>query len=565
MVRPTLSQARGWRPEALRELADAWDTAAGRLQSALDQVGAPPNGQGSTLAAAAEKWDVITRSATGSARTLVGAAVVARGGADSIGAARERVVRVVESAERLGFHVRDDGTTTAPAQGPELLPLLTGPAASELLSCRATELTVVIGTALDELGTADADLAHKLSAAFGSGGGTATMTRPAGVSTAGGVVAGWPTMAQDRITEQISAMTPEQRRLLITGAPQQVGNTDGVPWELRVAANRINITDAILAERRTVDRPVEDKIRAVVAERYGARWDRISLERARQSIAADPTRRAAAVADHDRIANRRITFYQGLLADAPDPVTGAARPRQILAFDPQRAELVELTGDLNTASSVGVLVPGHGTTILDSAKNTETVRRFVAAGGGDVAMITYLGGPFPTGGLWNAANPAYAEQMAPRLVAFSEDVDRTVDRVGAATGRSIAVTYLGHSYGGSILGTAEREGLTADRTVYVEAAGAGVGVFRPSDWHNRNPGVQRYSMTAPLDPIELFQGLPLGPHGADPDQMPGVVRLATGRRSDGSAMAGLPAHGDVLDEPSDAWHRLLEVITGRHH
>ncbi len=180
-------------------------------------------------------------------------------------------------------------------------------------------------------------------------------------------------------------------------------------------------------------------------------------------------------------------------------------------------------------------------------------------------MITYLGGPFPTGGLWNAANPAYAEQMAPRLVAFSEDVDRTVDRVGAATGRSIAVTYLGHSYGGSILGTAEREGLTADRTVYVEAAGAGVGVFRPSDWHNRNPGVQRYSMTAPLDPIELFQGLPLGPHGADPDQMPGVVRLATGRRSDGSAMAGLPAHGDVLDEPSDAWHRLLEVITGRHH
>ncbi len=224
---------------------------------------------------------------------------------------------------------------------------------------------------------------------------------------------------------------------------------------------------------------------------------------------------------------------------------------------------MELTGDLSAASNVGVLVPGLNTTILDSATNTETARRFVAAGGGEVAMITYLGGPFPTGPVWNAASPHYAQQMAPRLVAFSEDVNRTVDNVGAATGRSIAVTYLGHSYGGSILGTAERDGLTADRTVYVEAAGTGVGVFHPSDWHNRNPDVRRFSMTAPLDPIELVQGLPLGPHGADPDQMPGVVRLPTGRRSDGSVMAGLPAHGDVLDEPSDAWHRLLEVITGR--
>ena len=562
MVRPKVSQARGWRPEALRELADAWDAAAGRVQAALDQAGGPPNGQGSTLAAAAEKWDALSRSATGSARTLVGAAVVARSGAELIAAARGTVVREVESAERLGFHVRDDGTTTPPAQVPELLPLLTGSAAPELLSCRATELTVIIGIALDGLGTADADLAHKLSAAFGSGGAAAEMTRPAGVSNAG-VVAGWPTMAQDRIAEQLAAMAPEQRRRLVAGAPQQVGNTDGIPWELRIAANRINITDAILKERRTIDRPVEDKIRAVVDERYGLRWDRINLERARQSIAADPARRAAAIADHDRMANRRIVFYQGLLADAPDPVTGAARPRQILAFDPERAELVELTGDLNTASSVGVLVPGLNTTILDSARNTETVRRFVAGGGGDVAMITYLGGPFPTGPVWNAANPSYALQMAPRLVAFSEDVNRTVDNVGAATGRSIAVTYLGHSYGGSILGTAEREGLTADRTVYVEAAGTGVGVFQPSQWHNRNPNVQRYSMTAPLDPIQLVQGLPLGPHGADPDQMPGVVQLDTGRRSNGSVMAGLPAHGDVLDEPSDAWHRLLEVITGR--
>jgi hypothetical protein len=148
--------------------------------------------------------------------------------------------------------------------------------------------------------------------------------------------------------------------------------------------------------------------------------------------------------------------------------------------------------------------------------------------------------------------------MAPRLVAFSEDVER---RAGA-----IPVTYLGHSYGGSILGTAELFGLTADRVVYIEAAGAGVGVHDPSDWHNRNPAVLRFSMTAPGDPIGLVQGIPLGPHGADPDEMPGVIQLDTGRRLTGAPMAGPSAHSDVINEPSDAWHNILAVITGdREH
>ena len=131
--------------------------------------------------------------------------------------------------------------------------------------------------------------------------------------------------------------------------------------------------------------------------------------------------------------------------------------------------------------------------------------------------------------------------MAPRLVAFSEDVDRTVD----ATGRPIAVTYIGHSYGGSIVGTAEALGLTADRTLYVAAAGAGVGVDDPGDWHNRNPDVLRFSMTAPGDFIEAVQGIPGGPHGADPDEMNGVIRLATGilrRRSVGGRPTGAQRH-----------------------
>jgi hypothetical protein len=374
------------------------------------------------------------------------------------------------------------------------------------------------------------------------------------------IVAGWPPMSQDRIAGQIAGLTPAQKQQLIDSMPAQVGNTDGLPWEMRIAANRINIADAITIERRTVDLPEEDKLRRVAIQGL----DPASAERVWVAVHADPRLRAAAIAAHDAGANQRIAFYQSLLAEVPDP-TGRGRPpadRQILAFAPDRSSLVEFTGDLRTADSVGVLVPGLNTTIAGSAADAETVRRFVAAGSGRVAMITYLGGPFPAGdpltGVIAAADPHYATDMAPRLVAFSEDVNRTVD----ATGRAIPVTYIGHSYGGSILGTAESAGLTADRTIYVEAAGAGVGVHDPGDWHNRNPDVVRFSMTAPGDPIEIVQDLPFSPHGADPDEMPGVIRLETGRRLDGSVMSGLPAHSGVLNEPSDAWRNILGVITG---
>ena len=98
--------------------------------------------------------------------------------------------------------------------------------------------------------------------------------------------------------------------------------------------------------------------------------------------------------------------------------------------------------------------------------------------------------------------------------------------------------------------------------MYVAAAGAGVGVDDPGDWHNRNPHVLRYSMTAPGDLIQAVQGIPGGPHGADPDEMAGVIHLATGHYDDGRVMGGWGAHSDVLNSPSDSWRNILAVITG---
>jgi hypothetical protein len=512
--RPTVTQAEAWRPESLRDVAEAWDRAALDLQAIVDAVlrgvrgvaGSRDVWTGSAAEAARQRAVTMEAGGAAVARALITAAVAARDGAVQIASAQADVLATLKAARAEGCVVGDDGRVSA-ADPPALLIALSGgdPAvAREVQALRAEDLTHRLGDALDRLGAADADAAADVEEAFASPVVRAAATVPAGTSG-------------DSIAGQIAAMSDEQRDRLIDEFPSQVGNTDGVPWDIRARANRINIAQAILDEPR--DGPD---------------------------------------------ALRRIAFYQDLLREVEDPATGQRVDRQILAFDPARSVLVEFNGNLAAAKGVAVLIPGMNTTVEGSAANTATARRFVSATHGEVAAITYLGGPFPQGGnlvasLAEAADPRFALDMAPGLAAFSVDVDRTVD----ATGRQIPVTYIGHSYGGSILGTAEALGLTADRTLYLAAAGAGVGVDEPDDWHNRNPDVLRFSMTAPGDVIEFVQGLPGGPHGADPDEMPGVIRLATGRYDDGRPMAGPRAHTDVIDcQASDSWRTILAVITG---
>ncbi|GFG54966.1 alpha/beta hydrolase [Mycolicibacterium agri] len=519
MTRPTVAQAQAWRPDALLETADDWDAAAADLQSRLDAAfervaKSKEFWTGSAGDNARRNAEAIAAAGALVTRCLITAAVAARDGSGQLTSARNDVMAVVNTARAEGFAVGDDGSVTGGAASP-LVALSGGSsqAAAEMLTTR-------IAAALDRLGAADADTAHDIVEALTPAQAPPVPTLPTGAGPVplADVVAGWSAIGQDRIAAQIAGMAPEQRQRLIDEFPKQVGNTDGVPWPMRIAANRINIAQAIADERR--------------AERPGSR--------------------------------ERIAFYQGLLAEVDDPArTGRRIDRKILAFDPDRSSLIELNGDLATAKSVAVLVPGMNTTLQGSGENTKTARRFVSATRGEVATITYLGGPFPRGdniaeGLIDAADPRYALDMAPRLVAFSEDVDRTVD----ATGRKIPVTYIGHSYGGSIMGTAEVFGLTADRTLYLAAAGAGVGVDDPSDWHNRNPDVLRFSMTAPGDLIQLVQGSPTSPHGADPDDMPGVIHLDAGHYDDGRLMAGPQAHGDIINVPSDSWRAILAVITG---
>ncbi|MGK2882061.1 MAG: alpha/beta hydrolase [Mycobacterium sp.] len=574
---PTVTAATAWSADSLLRAAEGWEQAATDLQNEVDGVVSGVDSTqdfwtGSAADNMRDRIHTVTGAGMQLTEAMLTAAVEARQGAERIEVAGTAVTTLVDRAYRMGCMVADNGTVSPPAIPPAEAVVRVGgdlELARRFMDGWCAHRSLAIAAALQTLGDTDTDVAQRIDAAFASPGARTVTTATGWSIPPADVVAGWAALSQDRIAAQIAALTPAQRHQLVTEFPHEVGNTDGVPWDMRTEANRLNIADAIVEQRRLLEQSEDDKLLALVREAFPD-WSPGSAHGAAAllltNLLVNPTMRRQAVTRYDDAVNRRIEHYTGLLGTVPDPTgqSTTAVDRQILAFDPPRSSFIELTGDLATADHIGVFVPGVNTTVMGSASNLETTRRIVEAGEGDIAMLTYLGGPFPDADTWdeyaNAADPHYATEMAPRLVAFSEDVNRMADSLG----REVSVTVIGHSYGGSILGTAESMGLTADRTLYIAAAGAGVGVDDPSDWHNRNPDVVRYAMTAPGDWIEYVQGVALGqgPHGADVDDLSGVVRLETGDYADGTPLQGWDAHSDIVNEPSGAWDNMLAVIAG---
>ena len=221
--------------------------------------------------------------------------------------------------------------------------------------------------------------------------------------------------------------------------------------------------------------------------------------------------------------------------------------------------MIEVVGELGPdTEAVAVYVPGTGTNLDMSHVNTDVAVDLVEAGGGRLAVVTFLDGEFPQDIMADAGNPRFADAMAPRLVRFCREVDRVmeIECPGAA------LTVVGHSYGGRIVGTAERLGLRADRVIYAESPDLGVGVAGPSDWRSPGP-VRRYSLTAPGDPVELLQvRFGLRQCGSHSDLGGGAARLDTGYFADGSPVYGTRGHGGVFDRDCGAFRAMLTVMLG---
>ncbi len=357
------------------------------------------------------------------------------------------------------------------------------------------------------------------------------------------------------VQQATAALSASARRRFALLFPRLAGSLDGLALADRVAANRVLVTAALDAElerrgavlARLDDRENHHDPLDLLADEAGRLWDWIDGTPPVNTFVADFDGDAGnAIVGSDA----RIALYRSVLS----------ADRQVLTFDEHGdGVFVELFGAVGPRTrDVAVLVPGTGIN-LSSYHQWAGVARDFQAGADDLAVIAWMGDDFPDT-LTAAAGGSLAEHAAPRLRDFMAGLD---------TPSITRSTVLGYSYGGAVVGGAEREGLVADRVLHVESAGAGAGVTQLNDYAG---GVGRhYTMTAPGDPIRLVRGIHVGGlgHGDDPEQMPGFVRLPTGCYSaddpehPGEPIHGLSAHWDVFSRGSTAWESMRSVMIGR--
>jgi Alpha/beta hydrolase len=340
-----------------------------------------------------------------------------------------------------------------------------------------------------------------------------------------------------------------------------LGNLDGIPYDVRVKSNTIAITAAV--DRATADKTGLEARLAALQAQLPTTQDLIAGSRAYGSVgdwdavAQTKTQLATIEATLDRYNKYLHESTDGFDANGTrTKITG----HQVVVFDPDHGRFAEIVGSLSARTkNIGVLVGGTGTNLTGMPGEYGRADEFVRAAwpSGSLTMITYLGGPMPQS-IPEAVNTQYALDAAAGLRDFAAGIDRP---------DGVKVTVLGHSYGGSVVGAAEHVGMKVERVLQVESAGAGPGVSGVQDY--AYPDTPRYSMTAPGDLIGLIQGVSAGPvgHGADPDELAGVVRLETGlidnSNRSSALVEGVSSHSAVFTRYSTAWTNMLDVLTGQ--
>ena len=343
------------------------------------------------------------------------------------------------------------------------------------------------------------------------------------------------------IRAAFAGMSPEDQQKVALLYPEVVGNLDGAPLPVRMIANRVKVGIALDDERATRARRLPPQ--------PGLRGPREGRRRQREEDRAlrEPALRGA---------------------PEPDLQAGTGRPEtmghQVLFFDGSGdGRIAEMWGTLDAnTKNVGVFVPGTTADMTNFANDSNKMRNVAMADPNrDTVMVTWLGTDLPDDVVKDAPFNHYAEEGGPRLRDFVWGLDIPADK---------RVTAIGHSYGGAVVGVADREGLEVDQVLHIASAGAGKGVDSVDDYPSGST-TKRYSMTAPGDTIGMVQGTGVGRlgHGADPDEMDGVVRLDTGRFADddkdhpGEMIEGPSSHSAVTrPNGSTAWQNIVGVVTG---
>ncbi|MFD3594649.1 hypothetical protein ACFWU5_18160 [Nocardia sp. NPDC058640] len=548
-MRPTIPQLDTWNLDGLHRAAEAARANADAVSSSVDDcsraVSAAGSWHGQTKDAAARRIDEEVDHGYEVRTVLLRIADDAADACAGLKHAKTYVLDQKNLAVTQGFTVADDGRVTH--SDPE-----------KEGAAGVFQLNLFSG--LDEIERLDSLFGARLRESVGDLG--AMRDGQPDITLADGSI-----RDPDAVAIQLASMSPDERAVFLAGlsaeaqrqvviaAPEKVGNLNGVPFAMRIDANEINIRNALTQEKAKPNRD-ESRVKQLEA-----------------MLSPIPNPEGVGVPDEPPVATGPEATPRLDMVD-----------RKFVMFSTEgNGRMIEMVGDMKSgAPGVGVYVPGTSTNLNGSGSNHVAAWNLADQTNGPIFL--YMEGDFPqslTGLSDGAPSPGFAADMAPRLVDFGREIDREV----AASAPGTPVSYVGHSYGGSIVGSAEQLGLRADRVLH--ASSAGTGVF-DGGWNNPNANVQRYSMTAPGDLIGVVQSYPEGgltipggihlpgnPHasevlGGDPDEVPGVTRLDTGfygKNIDGHTVGevvfGSDGHGKYWDDPaSTAFQNIVGVIAG---
>jgi Alpha/beta hydrolase len=293
------------------------------------------------------------------------------------------------------------------------------------------------------------------------------------VRSLAGVEHGTSKVQQERIQDYFATLPKEVTDWLVTREPDLIGNLRGVPPELRTAANT-------LAIRRELD-----SLPTVPGDvRQTEMLEQLLQPRVTNTWNPDGTERREEV------------------------------PRQFIHFDPRGpGEVVEVIGDLRTAQTVAVFIPGMRTGLHNYAKFLDDVLHTRAAAGEEnIAYVVWQGYHSPRG--LGGLRSDWAEKGGRALLDTRHELGLLM-RPGAE------LVFVAHSYGTVVTGKAISMGMTGDRFMFMGSPGVDWNIGKFSDLDPARP-MRAWAMKAAGDFVP-----PSSWHGTPPDRWPDVVPLST--------------------------------------
>lgn len=511
----TLAQVRTWQPGAVASIADAVTTRRRDLLAAQDtfDAAAPPS-----------SWIGQAAAAAGAAHRQLGAglqdlAAELTGVIGALDAAAEDLTTILADLEDALAYARGQGCR---------VDLVSGMVHADDDDAPVEQVAARLGQVLQAAAQADSTLARALRAAAATLGLTGPDAQEPAVSPPP------PRGTEKDAARWWNSLDPAAQQYVLDHHPDWIGNLDGVPGWARDEANRILVPQ--------------------YRKELSAEYDRLLDLALRTPQSPYFFTRAGAVQK----------MLDGL--DQIDAVLDRGG-RQLLTLDisgDHELRAAVAVGDVDTADSVGVFVPGFTANVRDSLAGydssmaaladlaaTESLRQGNVQ---SIATVTWLGYEAPQADM-GLLLPSRSVLSASSAEAGAADLASFLRGVEASRDTPAHTVPIGYSYGSTVTGHALQEHTGADAAVVLGSPGIGTDTVDDLTV----PEGSTYMIEARRDVVA-----DTGWFGRDPSHMDGMTGLSARQEDvDGTTYTESVGHSDYLTEGSTSQYNLAQILAGQ--